>query len=260
MITIKLRLFYLACSFVFFSQNALADQPPLKLALLDSNLKPLSWKENGTYIGPIVDIVNQVSTTSGIPIKLIPSPINRTLQLLEKGQEIDGAIGDQLRQGASKYAIYVVPAIANVKMALYTNPHVSKIPRSLDDLIGHKVIKRLGESIVPAFDNAVENGKIEIMNAWTYSSLIEMLRSGRANYAVGVKEAIDSVIIEKGQEKNIKYQYTLINKPLYMYLSRHSARKDQAAVTRKLSMALTELETRGVIKDIYDKYKSAKSR
>ena len=58
----------------------------------DTDAFSYKWKVKGKYVGPFIDIINEVSKRTGYKINLKPLPIKRLIMYIKSG-EIDGAIG-----------------------------------------------------------------------------------------------------------------------------------------------------------------------
>lgn len=214
----------------------------LTLAITNSNLKPLKWREGDNYVGPMVDLVKEISVRSGIQFNFIAQPFARTLKMIEQGS-LDGAFGNYRTPEREQFAYYFEPALAFVDVGVFSHVDVANPPQSeLSELYGHSVVKIIGHSASAAFVKAVADKKIDVVGVSSYESMLELIRLRRVNFAVGPTLAMRKILEEKGYtEEVVATPLVLKHQPLYLYLSKRKMDKNMALIMAKIRNAMLQM-------------------
>lgn len=237
------------------SPLAYSNEPVLKLAFNDSQTKPLKWKENGEYTGPMLEIMREIGKRTGIEVDMIPQPFARTWPMIEQGLGIDGAFGNYRTPERTQHAIYFFPPIGFLYTRLYTSSDITSSPKSIADLEGKSIVTLIGHSISKEFDELVAGKKVQTIGVTSYGSMIEMLRLKHAKYAAAPQHTIDQIIKDKYYNNDVKKSSLLFaERPIYFYLSRKAETPQQNQLITQLSQTMREMEENRIFEQIHQNF------
>lgn len=246
-----------ASSFAYSEANGSqgSSQPVLKLGHNDSLGMPLRWIEEGQYVGPMIEIMHQLSERSGIKFEFVPQPFARTWEMIKSGRAIDGAFGNYYTPERAKLAHYFHPPIGYYYNRLYVSTDVEKPPATMAELEGNSVITLINHSISKEFDTYLEQNKIRRIGVTSYASMMEMLRLKRARYAAAPQHAFDTIIQEQGYNKDVvKAPLLFAERPLYFYLSKQANTPNKQKLMETLTQTMNDMEKDKVFEQAHKKF------
>ncbi|MBU1169393.1 MAG: transporter substrate-binding domain-containing protein [Proteobacteria bacterium] len=243
----------------FFSAITFAcsDQAPqvLEIAFNDTVSKPWKWKENGNYVGPFLDVMQEVANRSGIKITLNPLPWKRVLAEMKAGV-MDGFIGGYKTPEREIFADFLDTPICWTTISVFVRKGNEFPFHSIDYLYGKKIGIVRGYSTSNEFDIAWKNGKITVIELGSYESLVKMLDADRLDGIAGATSTIQAHFINmKRMNRFVNLPHLIIGpKPIYICLSKNSKILNRQDLIAKMNKAIRDMEKDQSFEKISQKY------
>ena len=229
-----------------------------KIVFLDTDAIPFKWKENGEFVGPLLDIAREVQRRAGIDYKILPMPAKRLLYSLEHG-DVMGAIGITYDPKKEVYAHYVDVPVGWIEVHGYVQQDRKIEYRSIEDLytIRVGVISGYINAYGQAYKAAIGSGKIVPQELKGYASLLQFLLLDRADIILAPTGPMDALISKNDVTDKVKKLPIPIRKaiPLHLMISRKASESiPGSADAQKLEAALVSMQKEKAIAAIYKKY------
>ncbi len=234
--------------------SAQSDQP-LVMAFNNTISKPWKWIENGTYVGPFIDAMQQVADRSRIRIELKPLPWKRVLLGMKSG-EVDGFFGGYKTAERESFGLFVETPLSWSTLSIFVRKGKAFSFDRIDDLYGRKIGIVRGYNTSAEFDQAANEKKILVEETSNYISLIKMLAAGRIEGIVGATSTIQAHLVDMNWTDRFSMLPNPVAgpKPIYICLSKRSKNFDQQELAAKMNQALKAMETENVFEEIAKKY------
>jgi len=217
--------------------------------------KPWKWKENGKFVGPFIDVMQQVADRSGLHIELRPLPWKRVLLEMKSGK-IDGFFGGYKTAERESFGLFVEPPISWSTLSIFVREGEAFPFTRIEDLYGRKIGIVRGYNTSEEFDKAADERKILVEQTSNYVSLIKMLAAGRIEGLVGATSTIQAHFVDMNWTDRFAILSNPIAgpKPVYICLSKQSKSIDPEELAAKMNQALKAMETENVFAEIAKKY------
>jgi len=227
----------------------------LKFVYNNTNSVPYKWRENGEFVGPLFDIIREVSRRTGIEIKTTAYPAKRVQMLLEKGLA-DGAFGLSRKVAREKVAFYLDEPIGWANWNIFVLKGNEFVFDNLIDLHGKTIGVVRGIPNGKAFQQAVGEEKINTYEIADYSSLVEFLNYGRTELIAGPTASLQHAIDKQGlSEKIVKLPHLL--RPtvgIHVVISKKADVTQKQTLINTVNETLVNMRNEKVMDDIYQKY------
>ena len=228
------------------------------IAFLDNEAVPFKWKENGEFVGPLLDIAREAKRRTGIDYKILPMPVKRLLYSVEHG-DVLGAIGITYDPNREVYARYVDVPVGWIETHGFVQKD-SKIEfKSIEDLYPLRigVISGYINAYGQPYKDAIASGKIVPHELRGYVSLLEFLLLGRADVIFAPTGPMDALISKNDVTDKVKKLPIPIREAfsLHLMFSRKVSESiPGSADAQKLEAALISMQKEKAIAAIYRKY------
>jgi polar amino acid transport system substrate-binding protein len=241
--------------FVTFSGLQAAKPVTLTLGMSDTDAFSYKWKVKGKYVGPFIDIINEVSKRTGYKINLKPLPIKRLIMYIKSG-EIDGAIGFRQIESRKKIALFLNTPIARYRANLFVHIDNNFSCEKVEDLHGKSLGMIAGLVVSQKIKDSVDRKKIKAHYLSSYKALAKMLVHKRIMFAGAVTTTFEYHIKKHGLQNQIKMLPLLLSSgSVHIMMSR------KAILTKKLettigilNKTLSKMEEDNYISQIYKRY------
>ncbi|WP_028456440.1 substrate-binding periplasmic protein [Chitinilyticum litopenaei] len=141
----------------------------------DIDYKPMSWLENNEMQGIAVAAVEHVRQQTGLPVRLVLQPWNRSYNAALAGK--GGIIGLSYTRERTTLFDYS-PVVYDSKIRIATLRSKAFRYKSVDDLRGKRIGSQLGASYGEAVDTAVRAGTITMVRDTSLEVRIRNLFAG----------------------------------------------------------------------------------
>ena len=229
-----------------------------QIVFLDNEAVPFKWKENGEFVGPLLDIIREVRRRAGVDFKIQPMPAKRLLNSVEHGG-VMGAIGITYDPKKEVYARYVDVPVGWIEVHGYVQQDRKIEYKSIEDLypIRVGVISGYINAYGQAYKEAIASGKIVPQELKGYAPLLKFLLLDRADIILAPTGPMDALIAKNGVTGKVKKLPIPIRKsiPLHLMISRKASENlPGSADAQKLEAALISMQKEKAIAAIYKKY------
>lgn len=228
------------------------------IAFLDTEAVPFKWKENGKFIGPLLDIVQEAKRRTGIDFKMIPMPTKRLYYATERG-EVLAAIGITHTTKKEVYAHIVDVPLGWVEFHPFVQIDSNIEYQRIEDLYPLRVgvIRGFTNAYGPAYKDAVASGKIVPQELADYARLLRFLLADRADVILAPTGPMEDFISKSDATDKIKRLPIPIRKPvsLHLMISKKALASESAMVAaQKLEAVLVKMQKEKAISAIYKQY------
>ena len=217
--------------------------------------KPWKWKENGKFVGPFIDVMQQVADRSGIHVELKPLPWKRVLLEMKSGT-VDGFFGGYKTAERETFSLFVETPISWSMLSIFVRKGEAFPFAGIEDLYGRKIGIVRGYNTSVEFDQAADEKKILVEETSNYVSLIKMLAAGRIEGIVGATSTIQAHLVDMNWTDRFSMLPIPVAgpKPIYICLSKQAKIINQEKLADKMNQALKAMETENVFEEIAKKY------
>ncbi|WP_155324778.1 substrate-binding periplasmic protein [Desulfosarcina ovata] len=247
------------CCVLFFSRSAFVfpaqTDPLLVMAFNHTISKPWKWKKNGEYVGPFIDVMNQVADRSGFRVALKPLPWKRALMAMEAGL-VDGSFGGYKTPEREAFAVFLDMPIGWSILSIYVRAGEEFPFGKVEDLYGKEIGIVRGYTTSPEFDAAVHQKKIHIEETSNYVGLIRMLNAHRIEGIVGATSTIQAHLIDMGWADKFGRLPNPITepKPIYICISKNSKIPHREKIIARMNQAMMDMAKEAAFGKIAQKY------
>ncbi|MFL0811274.1 MAG: transporter substrate-binding domain-containing protein [Agarilytica sp.] len=220
-----------------------------------ANARPYMWRENGRAMGPDTDFIREIGKRIGVDFVFRTVPMKRSLDELKKGKAHFG-VGFRSPE-REKFVEYIDKTPLHWSVYRIFVKHGSPIHyRHVEDLFGKRVGKNRGFSISKNFDQAVNDQKLEVLEADSATQLITILLAGRVDAIVGNPASIRKYYRQMIHEEVIYSQAVPVSpqKGSYFLMSKKARFSDRAVLREKIEKAMLEILADGTIEKIEARY------
>ncbi len=219
------------------------------------NFAPYAWLQDGNPTGIDVEIIDDLSQRSGIPVTISLLPAKRLIQMIKTGIAHGG------------FAAFKTPAREEIADFIETPVHLSTYQifvkkdaefdfQSTKDLHGKSIGKNRGFHISEEFSKAEADGKIHIVEVSKMEQNIEMLNKGRLDVFVGNKLEVAYTLRQLGLSNMILPLPVPVRTPqgAHLMISKAAKIDDRRDIIKRLSETLLGMQSDGTLNKIYEKY------
>jgi polar amino acid transport system substrate-binding protein len=254
----KKTIVFLLC-FILFTTTASAgsgpDQTSLTIAFNDTISKPWKWQENGHYVGPFLDLMDEIARRSGITLTLEPLPWKRVLVEMKAGA-IDGFMGGYKTPDRESFADFLEMPITWSMISIFVLKGNEFPFNSIEDLYGKTIGIIRGYTTSSEFDTAWKLGRIKVYEVGNYVNLVKMLDSERLETIAGATSTLKAHFIDmKMQKRFVALPHPVDGpKPVYICLSKAARIPDRENLIARMNQAVKDIESEHVFEKIAAKY------
>lgn len=237
-----------------FSPPVHADQV-LLMAFNDTISKPWKWKTNGEYVGPFIDVMQEVAERSGITIRMVPLPWKRVLKELAEGQ-IDGFFGGYKTPAREAAADFLYMPMGWAVLSIFVRKGEVFPFQKIEDLYGKRIGIVRGFTTSPEFDRAMREGLISVDEAGNYSSLVKMLDAKRVDGIAGVTSTLQAHIEAMHlTDRLVMLPHPVTGpKPIYICVSKRADIPNREKLIARMNQAMNDMEQDHAFEKIARKY------
>jgi polar amino acid transport system substrate-binding protein len=228
----------------------------LRIATFQNSFPPLVWYEekNGTFeaLGIEPDILEELSRRTGIKYELFRMPFKRIKASLEFGC-IDASLGGWKWPDREVYGTYMDRPMAYDFFRLYVIRGREFNFDKVEDLFDKKIGKLHAVNVYPEMDNAIKEGKMEVLEVNKRNRLIKMLELGRLDAMLSSSIATTHELSVLGIT-NVVALPKMLTKPqgTYIWFSKKSA--IDPSIIERFNQAMEDMHQDGTIERILQKY------
>ena len=225
------------------------------IGFFNTNAKPYKWTENEVFIGPLLDIMREVSERTEIDIHLQAYPPKRMLVLLEQGG-IHAGIGITKKPEREEFSDFVNVPVGWLSTHVFVQKGNEFPLTKIEDLFGKKVGTMRGITYGVAFNNAVERGQIISVASNSYISLLAKLSYGRITIASAPSASFYHLIEDQGlTDKIVKLDLPIMPaRGLYLTFSKSAQFSDKNRKIQRIRSTLKLMYKTGDLVRIYRHY------
>jgi len=239
---------------IFSLCSAQADQP-LVMAFNDTTSKPWKWEENGKYVGPFMDVMQEVADRSGVKVVLKAMPWARVLAEMKEGI-IDGSFGGYKNAEREEVAMFLDVPMSWNTVSIFVRKGEEFPFDKIEDLYGKRIgiVRRYTTS--KEFDQAMKEGKIPVEEVDDYRNLVRMLDAERIKGIAGATAAIQAHFTDmKMSDRCVALpHFVSAARPVYICISRTAKISNREAVVAKMSQVIRDMEKEKIFEKISQKY------
>ncbi|WP_319406100.1 transporter substrate-binding domain-containing protein [uncultured Desulfosarcina sp.] len=237
-----------------FADSVHADQL-LVMAFNDTTSKPWKWKDNGKYIGPFIDVIQEVADRSGIKVMLVPLPWKRALKMIEEGT-IDGSFGGYKTPEREAFAVFLDTPLSWAVLSIFVRKGEEFSFQKIEDLYGKRIGIVRGYTTSEEFDHAMKEGMIPVSESGNYGSLVKMLDGKRIEAIAGVTSTLQAHFADMNlTERFVRLPHPITApKPIYICVSKKSKIFNREKTIAKMNQAMKDMEQENVFEKISQKY------
>ncbi|HCY84159.1 MAG TPA: hypothetical protein DHV36_03385 [Desulfobacteraceae bacterium] len=146
---------------------------------------PSIWVQtkDGRPSGPVIDLVEGIFNRFGVTVVAEELPWARAVARMKTG-ELDMIPVIFFTQERTKFMSFSIPYV-QVSTAVFVPPGKSFPFNGIDDLVGRSGVMMTGDSISREFEMA--ESRLTLTRVSRYDQILDMLRAGRADYAVAAR-------------------------------------------------------------------------
>ena len=237
-----------------FAPSVHADQL-LLMAFNATISKPWKWKTNGEYVGPFIDVMQEVADRSGIRVRMVPLPWKRVLKELEEGQ-IDGFLGGYKTPEREAVAAFLDTPMSWAVLSIFVRKGEAFPFQKIEDLYGKRIGIVRGFTTSPEFDRAMREGLISVDEAGNYTSLVKMLDAKRVDGIAGVASTLQAHIEDMrltGRLVMLPHPITG-PKPIYICVSKRADIPNREKLIARMNQAMNDMKQDQAFEKIARKY------
>ena len=237
-----------------FSPPVHADQV-LLMAFNETISKPWKWKTNGKYVGPFMDVMQEVADRSGIKVRMVPMPWKRVLKELEEGQ-IDGFFGGYKTPERAAVAVFLDTPMSWAVLSVFVRRGEAFPFRKIEDLYGKRIGIVRGFTTSPEFDRAMREGLIAVDEVGNYTSLVKMLDAKRVDGIAGVASTLQAHFEDMHLTgKFVRLPHPIAApKPIYICVSKKAAIINRDQIIARMNQAMKAMAQEKAFEKIARKY------
>ncbi len=163
------------------------QRQPLHLVTL-MDFKPFAWCDNNQAKGIDIEIVKRLLNNLQQPYQIECLPWRRALSYIESGKA-DGLFAGYKTANREHFAHFLSHPLHLSQFSVFVRKDQGFPFKSLDDLQGKRIGITAGYSINPEFDAAKASGKLDVFEASSVESGLNMLLRGRIDAYINGKHA-----------------------------------------------------------------------
>mgnify|MGYP000382547339 CR=1 FL=1 len=155
--------------------------------------------KDDTITGTYVLLLKQVSTRAGFKHTLKCYPPKRLYTVLASG-EVDFYMGLKTTEEYKNRVLYSKEAMRHIELRLYAASHKT-LPITKEQWPGNRFVIQNGYNyggLITHLETLEQQGEIILHRSAEHSNAVKMLHSGRADYFLGYKNAVETVTKEMG--------------------------------------------------------------
>lgn len=205
----------------------------------------------GKFVGIDVDIIQEVAKRLNLNITIQLTPWVRVLAMVKSGQA-DGGFPLFSTAERREYAYYPQEPVHVSVMTAYTKTGKEFSYQNLQDLYGKRIGINRGYSISKEFDQAAQQGLIDLIEVETVEQLVKMLLDERIEAIAATPSSVETYLKEAKIELSAIGQVRA--RAAYLTLSKKSKVKDKAKLLEAVDRTMVHMKEDGTIDRIRQKY------
>jgi polar amino acid transport system substrate-binding protein len=219
------------------------------------NFPPYAWLQNEEPTGIDVEIIQQLSERSGLPISIELLPTKRVIFMTKTG-EADAAFAAFKTPGRETIAHFVDTPLHYSTYQIFVRKGDDFPFSNIDDLKGKIIGKNRGFHISEEFSQAETDKLIEVVEVGQMEQSIQMLNRLRLDAFVGNKLEVAYTLKKLGLSDVIVPLPHPVRTPkgAHLMISKAAKIENKAETIRILSRTLRDLMEDGSMDAIYAKY------
>lgn len=246
----------------FFASHAAVDLT----VRINENAFPVGFKQDSTWQGMDVDVLNILTAKSGLTYKIITMPFSRSISELSKG-EIDMVVNLTKNDERSMVMNWLGPIRQTKTALLVSNKNQGATITNIDELLNILQAKKMhlgkiiGVSYSPYLDQQLQNNVQLFSQTWnsaTRGQILEMLQKDRIfGFFQDEFEAKSLINAHKGDPtklySGLSIRPTTIDESTegaYIGVSKYLSSDTMS----KLSLAFQQIQNDGTLDKIYKKW------
>ncbi|MCG8616358.1 MAG: transporter substrate-binding domain-containing protein [Desulfobacterales bacterium] len=189
--------------FSFYAASIGLAGPSVKISA-----PPSIWVQTteGKPSGPVIDLVEEIFDRFGVTVIAEELPWARAVAQMKTG-ELDMIPVIFFTEERTKFMAFSIPYV-QVSTAVFVPPGSAFPFNSIDDLVGRNGVMMTGDSISKEFKMA--ESRLTLTKVSRYGQILDMLKAGRADYAVAARFGFVIHAKRTGQES----AYERLEKPV----------------------------------------------
>ena len=237
-----------------FSRPVHADQV-LRMAFNETISKPWKWKTKGEYVGPFMDVMQEVATRSGLKIRMVPLPWKRVLKELGEGQ-LDGFFGGYKTPEREAIAVFLDTPMSWAVLSVFVRKGEVFSFQKIEDLYDKRIGIVRGFTTSPEFDRAMREGLITVDEAGSYTSLVKMLAAKRVDGIAGVASTLQAHFEDMHLTgRFVRLPHPIADpKPIYICVSKKAAIMYRGQIIARMNQAMKAMAQEKAFEKIARKY------
>lgn len=161
-----------------------SDEAPPVLLVAGVELPPFVYEYNGAPAGLIVELLQEASLRTGLPLRFVLSPWPRAMSQIQSG-EADVLIPTQYKPERDALLLFPPTPLHQLKFVVVSRPDLaSHYQGDVTSLHGQNFVQLRSASIGPKFDLLIRNGVIKPQWTNNFLSITRMIAAERADYSV----------------------------------------------------------------------------